>query len=185
MKCELTPIPADRQEAANKWDVRFLALALHVREWSKDPSTKHATVLVRPDRTVASLGYNGFARGSPAEEADFAAPQDREERYSRVIHGEMNAILNARTDVRGCTAYVASGVGCDRCTVHLIQAGISRFVFVNGTPDYWSRWGDMALRSLNYIREHWLPALIVTMPEGIVYHRNAAENDRRLGEVHP
>jgi deoxycytidylate deaminase len=31
--------------------------------WSKDPSTKVGAVIVRPDLTVASIGYNGFPRG--------------------------------------------------------------------------------------------------------------------------
>ena len=46
-----------------KWDRRFLALAEHVADWSKDPSTKTGAVIVRPDRTIASMGYNGFPRG--------------------------------------------------------------------------------------------------------------------------
>lgn len=46
-----------------KWDGRFLDLAVLVGEWSKDPSTKVGAVLVRPDRTIAAVGFNGFPRG--------------------------------------------------------------------------------------------------------------------------
>lgn len=46
-----------------KWDARFLDLAVFIGDWSKDPSTKVGAVLVRPDRTIAGLGFNGFPRG--------------------------------------------------------------------------------------------------------------------------
>ena len=161
-------IPELDRQPADKWDIRFLELALLVRNWSKDPSTKHATVIVRPDKTIASVGYNGFVRGCPVDESAFSDPAKRPEKYSRVVHGEMNAILNAHEPIRGCTAYVTSGVGCDRCTVHLLQAGIKRFVFLNGDADYWSRWGKEAERSLGYIKEMKIPASIVSMPAGLV-----------------
>lgn len=47
----------------SKWDERFIELARLVATWSKDPSTKVGAVIVRPYRTVASVGFNGFARG--------------------------------------------------------------------------------------------------------------------------
>ena len=55
---------------------RYLALAHHIAAWSRDPSTKVGAVLVRPDHTIASIGYNGFPRGvndDPARLADRAA----------------------------------------------------------------------------------------------------------------
>jgi dCMP deaminase len=150
-------VPTAERRPADKWDVRFLDLAKHVRSWSKDPSTKHATVIVRPDRTIAGLGYNGFVRGCPVEEDAV----DRPEKYSRVMHGEVNAVLNCHEPVRGYTAYVTSGVACDRCTVFMLQAGIERFVFMNGDDDYWSRWGESATMSIKYINELNKAALII------------------------
>lgn len=46
-----------------KWDARFLELAEHVAAWSKGPRKRIGAVVVRPDRSVASLGYNGPQRG--------------------------------------------------------------------------------------------------------------------------
>ena len=46
-----------------KWDKRFIELADHVAQWSRDPSTKVGAVIVRTDKTVASMGFNGFPRG--------------------------------------------------------------------------------------------------------------------------
>jgi dCMP deaminase len=81
-----------------KWDLRFLELAQLVSRWSKDTSTKVGAVIVTPENVVISIGYNGFAKRMPDAEEHYA---DREEKYSRIVHAETNAILFARTDVRG------------------------------------------------------------------------------------
>ena len=114
----------------SKWDVRFLALAEHVSQWSKDPSTKVGAVITRPDRTVASIGYNGFPRGCSDDELLYL---DRDTKLSRIVHAEMNAILHAREPLHDHTLYVwPPGLGptCDRCAAHVIQAGIRRVVGV-------------------------------------------------------
>lgn len=135
----------------DKWDRRFLELALLVRTWSKDPSTQHATIIVETNtRRVVSVGYNGFPRPM-SDKVEYY--DNRDEKYSRVIHGEMNAILQAQEPVHGMTAYVVSGVGCERCVVHMIQAGIKRYVFMNGDAYYQERWGEAAERSLGYLEE--------------------------------
>ena len=46
-----------------KWDHRFIELAKHISEWSKDPSTKVGCVVVGDDREIRSTGFNGFPRG--------------------------------------------------------------------------------------------------------------------------
>ena len=48
---------------SDKWDLRFLELARHISDWSKDPSTKVGCVVVGPDREIRSTGFNGFPRG--------------------------------------------------------------------------------------------------------------------------
>jgi len=47
----------------DKWHKRYVNLAEYIAQWSKDPSTKTGSVIVRPDNTIASVGYNGFPRG--------------------------------------------------------------------------------------------------------------------------
>ena len=108
-----------------KWDGRFLSLAEHVAQWSKDPSTKVGAVIVRPDRTIASVGYNGFPRGVN-DHPDLYA--DREQKYRRVVHAEINAAVSAATDIRGFTLYTWPFLPCERCAVQIIQYGISRVV---------------------------------------------------------
>lgn len=104
-----------------KWDKWFLGMAEYVSTGSKDPSTQVGAVIVRPDKTVLSTGFNGFPRGVN-DAPDLLA--DREKKYARIIHAEMNAILLSHDNVRGCTLYTFPLAPCERCAVHVIQAGI-------------------------------------------------------------
>lgn len=121
-----------------RWDHRFIALARLVASWSKDPSTKVGAVIVRPDKTVASLGYNGFPRG-----ADDAAEiyDNRPLKLLRTVHAEANAIVAARSPLEECNLYVTPLHPCASCAGLLIQAGIKRIVYE--APDHLpDRWAD-------------------------------------------
>lgn len=119
-----------------KWDERFLRLAQQVSTWSKDPSTQVGAVIVRPDRTIVSIGYNGFPRGcDDAQEL----LEDRPTKYLRTVHAEVNAILTAREPLQGCTLYVYPLHPCANCTGIILQSGIMRIVaFMEQTPDHWA-----------------------------------------------
>ena len=105
-----------------KWDERFLDLAAHVGSWSKDPSTRVGAVIVRPDRTIASVGYNGFPRGVDDTYGT------RDDKLLRTVHAEMNAILSANEKLTGCTVYVYPLCPCSNCAAAIIQAGITTVV---------------------------------------------------------
>jgi len=141
----------ERQE---KWDIRFLKLAELVSSWSKDPSTKCGAVIVRPDLSVASVGYNGFPRGC---DDDHKIYENRELKYSRVVHAEVNAILACREPMHGYTLYSwPPGIGpsCDRCTTCIIQAGIKRVVHVRiESSDFNDRWKIACEAGLRMFRE--------------------------------
>ncbi len=117
--------PIDKWGRDRKWDHRFVILSRQVSLWSKDPSTKCGAVVIRPDRTVASVGYNGFPRGVPDYQTHL---EDREMKYPRVVHAELNAILNAREPLHGCVLYQWPGQSCSSCSAAVIQAGIVRVV---------------------------------------------------------
>lgn len=121
------------------WDARFIDLAELVGSWSKDPSTKVGAVIVRPDRTVASVGYNGFARGvKDTEERLFT----RDLKYAMVVHAEANAIVNAREPLHGYCIYVWPFPPCSSCASLIVQAGIARVVAPTPTEEQLERWGD-------------------------------------------
>lgn len=105
-----------------KWDQRFLDLAAHIGSWSKDPSTQVGAVIVRPDRTIASVGYNGFPRGVDDTYTT------RDDKLLRTVHAEMNAILSATERLDGCSVYVYPLCPCANCAAAIIQSGITTVV---------------------------------------------------------
>jgi dCMP deaminase len=106
------------------WDKRFLDLAEHVAQWSKDPRTKVGAVIVDEKKRVVSVGYNGFPRGVSDSEDRY---EDRPTKHLFVAHAERNALDNAPLMVEGCTMYVAL-LPCNECAKSIIQKGISRVV---------------------------------------------------------
>ena len=134
-----------------KWDIRFLKLATHISEWSKDPSTKVGCVVVGPDREIRSTGFNGFPRG--IQDSDDRLT-NRDLKYPLICHAEENAIMHAARiglALKGCTAYV-TWPPCTRCARSLIQAGVSEIVIPSGLeiPD---RWRDDFEMSMGLLRE--------------------------------
>lgn len=107
------------------WDMRFLRLARHVSEWSKDPSTQTGAVVVDRDRRVVSLGFNGFPQGMADLMERYA---DREFKYAHIVHCERNAMLFAQRSLSGCTLYTWPFMSCSACAAMVIQARITRCV---------------------------------------------------------
>lgn len=134
----------------SKWDLRYLEMAQLVSTWSKDPSTQTGAVIVRPNRTVASVGYNGFPKMMPDKPEWYV---DRIEKYSRIVHCEVNAVLHTYESLQGYTLYTYPFACCDRCVVQMLQAGVSRFVFPVPTEDALSRWATALEKSKRYIEE--------------------------------
>jgi len=110
----------------NKWDRRFMELALHVAQWSKDPSTKVGAVIVKPDKRIVSVGYNGFPSGVCDHEERYA---ERAVKYKFVSHAERNALDNVSQDVKGCTLY-STLQPCPECAKSIIQKGIAEVVTI-------------------------------------------------------
>ena len=135
---------------ANKWDRRFLELAKLVSTWSKDPSTQTGAVIVDKNNKVISVGFNGFPSQMNDDPALYA---NREEKYSRIVHCEMNALLFAQRDVTGCTLYTYPFISCDRCMVHMLQSGITRFVAPAPTEEQLTRWAASFERTKRYANE--------------------------------
>lgn len=133
-----------------KWDDRFLAMAAFVSGWSKDPSTKVGAVIVEGSVNIISLGFNGFPQAM-VDKPEYL--NNREEKYSRVVHGEINAILFAGKPIRGCTLYTHPFLPCDRCAVQVIQSGIARVVALKPAKDKEERWGEAFANTRRYFAE--------------------------------
>lgn len=123
----------------SKWDKRFVELAHHVSAWSKDPSTRVGCVLVNDRRIVVGMGYNGFPRGVVDSDERL---NDRPTKYKLVVHAEVNAILNANSEVSGATAYNWPLPPCVDCMKFLIQAGVKKVVYPKPDEESRQRWGE-------------------------------------------
>ena len=134
------------ESVSNKWDQRFLHLACHISDWSKDPSTKVGCVVVGSDREIRSTGFNGFPRGI---EDSSEMLDDRNQKYPLICHAEENAIMHAArvgVSLKGCVAYV-TWPPCTRCARSLIQAGVVEVVFPENidVPERWVADFDMSM----------------------------------------
>lgn len=121
------------------WDKKYIELAEHISEWSKDPSRKIGSVAVGSKGQILSQGYNGFPRGI---EDSIERLSTREEKYKYVVHAEMNVIYNATysgVSLDGSTLYVYGLPICSECAKGIIQTGIKRVVMKSDdTPNRWN-----------------------------------------------
>lgn len=107
-----------------KWDARYARLAAAVGDWSKDPSTKVGAVLVRPNNSVASTGFNGFPPGADDSPELYA---DRAYKYANVVHAEANALNFYGQPTPGFTLYTSFPC-CVECTARAGEACVTRIV---------------------------------------------------------
>jgi dCMP deaminase len=128
---------------ATGWELRFLAMASMVAQWSKDPHRKVGCVITNDRNQVLSLGYNGFPRGIPDDPKLYL---DKSFKDDVVIHAEENAMLNANTSVEGATVYITR-FPCAKCTARLIQARVKRIVHVQPPKDQFAHYGKRWTRS--------------------------------------
>jgi len=123
-----------------KWTHRFLDLAKEVSSWSKDPSSQIGAVVVGDKREVLSQGFNGFPRGMDDSPERY---NDRTQKYTFVVHAEMNAIYNASytgTSLDGATLYVHGLPVCSDCAKGIVQVGIKKVVVRKTKTD--KRWEE-------------------------------------------
>jgi dCMP deaminase len=133
----------------NHWDRKLVGLARHISTWSKDPSTQCGAVIVRPDRTIASVGFNGFPKGT---DDDPALYDDRPIKYLRVVHAEQNAIVHAQENLEGYTIYVTHPP-CADCAGLIIQSGIARVKSNDYSQNFRDRWSDSNMQASNMFHE--------------------------------
>jgi dCMP deaminase len=107
-----------------KWDLRFLELAKHISEWSKDPSTKVGAVIADNKNIIVSVGFNGFPKGIADDDRLF----EREIKYKKIVHAEVNAILHAKKDLSNCTLYTYPFMPCSQCANLIVQSGIKKIL---------------------------------------------------------
>jgi dCMP deaminase len=103
------------------WNQYALKLAEVAALKSKDPWQTVGCCLLRPDNSVASLGYNGFPAGM---EEDWS---DRDERRKYVVHSEINALRYVKPDE--CYMAATTLLPCNDCLKSLAAYGIKKIVY--------------------------------------------------------
>lgn len=122
-----------------KWDYHFMLQAKLWSTMSKDPSRKIGSVIVNGKKPVAS-GYNGFP-SLLEDKPEYL--NNREIKYKRTLHAEVNAIHNAAefgVPIKGCVMYVYGLPTCSNCALHIISAKISKVIFcdINSEGSIWT-----------------------------------------------
>lgn len=136
------------------WTEYFLNIAETVKLKSKDRRTQIGAVIVGEDNEIVSTGYNSFPRGI---NDDVEERQVRPEKYYWMVHGEMNAILNAArigVSTNGCKMYLTCGVPCSNCGRAIINAGIKEvYCKVEDTTRNREKWDEESARTKQMFEE--------------------------------
>jgi len=145
----------------NSWNIRYLELAKHISEWSKDPNTKIGAVAIGSKGQILSTGYNGFPRGIKDTPKRL---NDRELKLSLVVHAEMNAIYNASysgISLDGAILYVWGLPVCSDCAKGIIQAGISKVVVSQSCLEKRPHWNESWKKSVAMFKEAGVNVFII------------------------
>jgi dCMP deaminase len=138
---------------SEKWDNRFMLLAHHISEWSKERGRRVGAVIVGPDREIRSTGFNGFPRGVN-DDLEERHAKDTGAKYLWSSHAERNAIYNAARvgiSLKGCSIYVP-WFPCVECAKAIVQVGITDLVAYD--PDFSEpKWGAEFALVVDMLRE--------------------------------
>jgi dCMP deaminase len=143
-------------------DTWALDLCDLVARRSRDPSTRVGAVILRPDKTIASVGYNGFPRGTNDNPTLYA---ERPVKLLRTVHAEANAIVTAREPLHGCTTYVSPLHPCATCAGLIIQAGI-RTVRYRAPAETPFAWHESFGQAMDLLREAGVEVYRIPLASG-------------------
>lgn len=104
-------------------------IAKEVAKRSKDAQSQFGCVITSPDHHILSTGYNSFVRGLP----DHLMPNLRPNKYPFMIHSEMNAIFNKKTDWFAYPSVIGyiTGEPCITCLQALAQNNVRLIYYLD------------------------------------------------------
>lgn len=143
-----------------RWQKYYLDLAKQVATGSKDGSSKVGAILVRPDKTVSSIGFNGF----PARIEDrldlLTDPDLRQQKYVRIVHAEANCLNTTRDhDTTGFHLFVTTHP-CAACSLRIASTGITHVYYAENL-DFERRWADAMKDSRMLLEEAGIQLIMV------------------------
>jgi dCMP deaminase len=116
-------------EKRQTWDEYYMTMAHAIKSRATCPRKAVGVVVVSAKNRVAGTGFNGAPSGMP-HCTDVGCMMDEANHCQRVIHAEVNALLEAqrRGEIEGSTLYTTV-FPCIRCLNVAIQCGIGRIVY--------------------------------------------------------
>lgn len=112
------------------WKEYFMYIALLSAQRSKDPNTQVGCCIVDNNNHIIATGYNGFPNGLNDDEFPWEREGDiLDIKYTYVCHAELNAILNATTDLTNTSLYVTL-FPCNECAKAIIQKKIKKIYYL-------------------------------------------------------
>jgi len=108
---------------------------------------------------VIGLGFNGFPDRIADDEALLTDPESK---LPRMIHAEVNAILNATRSVHGATLFTTL-TPCAECAKLVIQAGVTAIYRLPHPPDRHARWRESFTTAETILAEAGVPMHDVTL----------------------
>lgn len=106
----------------------FAEMATSLSKLSKDPRTKVGAIILRPDFTICSGGYNGFPKGYPDDTEIWA---NRDLKNKLVKHAEENAITFSQDHSLSGYSIIVTHFPCPLCAGDIVQNGISTVYYIN------------------------------------------------------
>ena len=103
------------------WEEYALSLAFAARIRSEDPFVQVGACVLRPDNSVAALGYNGVPSGIVIDWSD------REERRKYVIHAEKNCLKYCQPG--NCQFIAVTLLPCADCILTIASYGIKKVLY--------------------------------------------------------
>ena len=123
------------------------AFAVH----SKNPKRRIGAIILRPDLTFVSAGWNDLAR----RVAHSAERYEQPLKDFYCVHAELNAILNAArigVSTDRCHMLVTGLAPCANCANAIVQAGIRQIWFPDPSNEL-TRWQESFSHSFNILEE--------------------------------
>ena len=110
----------------NKIEI-FGELALTIAKLSKDPVKKVGALILRPDFSICSMGYNGFPKGYPDTVDEW---KKSDIKNSIVKHAEENAIEFSRDQNMSDYILIVTHYPCASCAGSIVQSGITKVFYI-------------------------------------------------------
>ena len=106
------------------WDTYYMAQCFLISMRSPD-TTKHGAIIVGPNNSVLSQGYNGPVDGMD----DSFIPMTRPDKYSYMIHAEENSILSFNGYIPEGSRIYVTGMPCSKCTRMILRKRIFHIIY--------------------------------------------------------